>query len=275
MPCLFPWQILPLLYEAGNTPYQNGKLQHKLECLTDEASQICGREIQVNTAGSCQWHRMLVSLGLRMRDMVSPGNHVNPSRKYTKNSSFFPKLQAIMQAALDTAHSLCPAVVQKSGVRDQLVNAMSERIYLQDHLNLSTVLDQMVTDVFSKLKWVTCCSFFSPWGQMGILRVIGREPPSPHCGGVMFSQLWLCFLLRPSLEMSLGSWEVLGVMFLNTPPCSRQRGALTINGGVHLAPSIPDSACSHSCSGNTHPVSQSSGHVLGASSGAVAEHPSP
>ncbi|NXL62894.1 CARL2 protein, partial [Chordeiles acutipennis] len=96
--------ILPLLYEAGNTPYQNSKLQHKLECLTEEASQICGREIQT-----------------------------------------------IMQAALDTAHSLCPAVVQKSGVRDQLVNAMSERIYLQDHLNLSAVLDQMVTDVFSKL----------------------------------------------------------------------------------------------------------------------------
>ncbi|KAM6409274.1 LOW QUALITY PROTEIN: capping protein, Arp2/3 and myosin-I linker protein 2 [Rhynochetos jubatus] len=96
--------ILPLLYEAGNTPYQNSKLQHKLECLTEEASQACGREIQ-----------------------------------------------AIMQAALDTALSLCPAVVQKSGVRDQLVNAMSERIYLQDHLNLSAVLDQMITDVFSKL----------------------------------------------------------------------------------------------------------------------------
>ncbi|NWT11134.1 CARL2 protein, partial [Vireo altiloquus] len=96
--------ILPLLYEAGNTPYQNGKLQHKLECLTDEASQTCSREIQ-----------------------------------------------AIMQAVLDTAHGLCPAVVQKSGVRDQLVNAMSERICLQDHLSLSAVLDQMVTDVFSKL----------------------------------------------------------------------------------------------------------------------------
>ncbi|KAJ7426403.1 Leucine-rich repeat-containing protein 16B [Willisornis vidua] len=96
--------ILPLLYEAGNTPYQNGKLQHKLECLMEEASQICSREIQ-----------------------------------------------AIMQEVLDTAHSLCPAVVQKSGVRDQLVNAMSERICLQDHLSLSAVLDQMVTDVFSKL----------------------------------------------------------------------------------------------------------------------------
>ncbi|KAI1235503.1 hypothetical protein IHE44_0002378, partial [Lamprotornis superbus] len=96
--------ILPLLYEAGNTPYQNGKLQHKLECLTEEASQTCSREIQ-----------------------------------------------AIMQAVLDTAHGLCPAVVQKSGVRDQLVNAMSERICLQDHLSLSAVLDQMVTDVFNKL----------------------------------------------------------------------------------------------------------------------------
>ncbi|NXU33767.1 CARL2 protein, partial [Drymodes brunneopygia] len=96
--------ILPLLYEAGNTPYQNGKLQHKLECLTEEASQTCSREIQ-----------------------------------------------AIMQAVLDTAHGLCPAVVQKSGLRDQLVSAMSERICLQDQLSLSTVLDQMVTDVFSKL----------------------------------------------------------------------------------------------------------------------------
>uniref|UniRef100_U3JXI0 Capping protein regulator and myosin 1 linker 2 n=1 Tax=Ficedula albicollis TaxID=59894 RepID=U3JXI0_FICAL len=105
--------ILPLLYEAGNTPYQNGKLQHKLECLTEEASQICSREIQ-----------------------------------------------AIMQAVLDTAQGLCPAVVQKSGVRDQLVNAMSERICLQDHLSLTAVLDQMVTDVFSKLKWVMCCSSF-------------------------------------------------------------------------------------------------------------------
>ncbi|NWX36475.1 CARL2 protein, partial [Notiomystis cincta] len=96
--------ILPLLYEAGNTPYENSKLQHKLECLTEEASQSCSREIQ-----------------------------------------------AIMQAVLDTAHGLCPAVVQKSGVRDQLVSAMSERICLQDHFSLSTVLDQMVTDVFSKL----------------------------------------------------------------------------------------------------------------------------
>ncbi|NWY01721.1 CARL2 protein, partial [Nothoprocta ornata] len=96
--------ILPLLYEAGNTPYQNGKLQHKMECLTEEVSQACSREIQ-----------------------------------------------AIMQAVLDTAHNLCPDMVQKRGVRDQLVNAMSERIYLQDHLHLSSVLDQLVTDVFSKL----------------------------------------------------------------------------------------------------------------------------
>ncbi|NXK49419.1 CARL2 protein, partial [Chauna torquata] len=96
--------VLPLLYEAGNAPHQSGKLQHKLECLTEEVSQTCGREIQ-----------------------------------------------AIMQAAMDTAHNLCPPMVQKSGVRDQLVNAMSERIHLQEHLNLSSVLDQMVTDVFSKL----------------------------------------------------------------------------------------------------------------------------
>ncbi|XP_021263663.1 capping protein, Arp2/3 and myosin-I linker protein 2 isoform X2 [Numida meleagris] len=96
--------ILPMLYEAGNAPHQSGKLQHKLECLVEEASQTCSREIQ-----------------------------------------------AIMQAVLDAAHNLCPPMVQKSGARDQLVNAMSERIHLQEHLNLSAVLDQMVTDVFSKL----------------------------------------------------------------------------------------------------------------------------
>uniref|UniRef100_A0A8C0F361 Capping protein regulator and myosin 1 linker 2 n=1 Tax=Bubo bubo TaxID=30461 RepID=A0A8C0F361_BUBBB len=80
--------------------------------------------------GSCWQHRMLVGLSLRIRDTV-----------------------------------LCPVMVQKTGVRDQLVNAMSEQIYLQDHLNLSAVLDQMVTDVFSKLKWVTCRSSFllSSW----------------------------------------------------------------------------------------------------------------
>lgn len=121
---------------------------------------------------------MLVSLGPRMRDVASPGNHVHPDRKDIKNPPFLPKLQAIMQAALDTAHSLCPAVVQKSGVRDQLVNAMSERIYLQDHLNLSTVLDQMVTDVFSKLKWVMCRVLRSPGHVLGAT----AEHPSPKQG---------------------------------------------------------------------------------------------
>ncbi|OXB57249.1 hypothetical protein ASZ78_016424 [Callipepla squamata] len=96
--------ILPMLYEAGNAPHQSGKLQHKLECLVEEASQTCSREIQ-----------------------------------------------GIMQAVLDTAHNLCPPMVQKSGAREQLVSAMSERIHLQEHLSLSAVLDQMVTDVFSKL----------------------------------------------------------------------------------------------------------------------------
>lgn len=101
------------------------------------------------------------ALSIRIRGMVFTENHVNPDIKDTETSAFLPKLQAIMQAVLDTAHGLCPAVVQKSGVRDQLVNAMSERICLQDHLSLSAVLDQMVTDVFSKLKWVMCCSSFS------------------------------------------------------------------------------------------------------------------
>ncbi|KAM9122103.1 capping protein, Arp2/3 and myosin-I linker protein 2 isoform 2-T2 [Pangshura tecta] len=96
--------LLPLLYETGNAPYQNCQLQHKLECLTEAASQACSREIQ-----------------------------------------------AIMQAVLDTTQNLCPTVLQKSGVRDRLVHTISERIILQDHLHLSTVLDQLVTDVFSKL----------------------------------------------------------------------------------------------------------------------------
>ncbi|KYO37006.1 leucine-rich repeat-containing protein 16C isoform C [Alligator mississippiensis] len=96
--------ILPLLYEAGDAPYQNGKLQHKLESLTEEALQACSREIQV-----------------------------------------------LMQATLDTTQNLCPKILQKSGIRDQLINAMSERVILQDHLNLSVILDQLVTDVFNKL----------------------------------------------------------------------------------------------------------------------------
>ncbi|XP_039359381.1 capping protein, Arp2/3 and myosin-I linker protein 2 isoform X1 [Mauremys reevesii] len=96
--------LLPLLYETGNAPYQNCQLQHKLECLTEAASQACSREIQ-----------------------------------------------AIMQAVLDTTQNLCPTVLQKSGVRDRLVHTISERIILQDHLHLSAVLDQLVTDVFSKL----------------------------------------------------------------------------------------------------------------------------
>ncbi|XP_074974351.1 capping protein, Arp2/3 and myosin-I linker protein 2 isoform X3 [Caretta caretta] len=96
--------LLPLLYETGNTPYQNCQLQHKLECLTEAALQACSREIQ-----------------------------------------------AIMQAVLDTTQNLCPTILRKSGLRDRLVHTICERIILQDHLSLSAVLDQLVTDVFSKL----------------------------------------------------------------------------------------------------------------------------
>ncbi|PKU32222.1 leucine-rich repeat-containing protein 16hypothetical protein [Limosa lapponica baueri] len=136
--------ILPLLYEVGNTPYQNGKLQHKLECLTEEASQTCGREIQ-----------------------------------------------AIMQAVLDTAHSLCPAVVQKSGVRDQLVNAMSERIYLQDHLNLSTVLDQMVTDVFSKLNEI----------KLSVTAAVADCIVDAVLGDLTVAQCKLCHPMEPCVPL--------------------------------------------------------------------------
>lgn len=109
-----------------------------------------------------------------VRDMVSPGSRMSPDRNGTKPAPFLPKCQAIMQAALDTAHSLCPDVVQKSGVRDQLVNAMSERIHLQDHLNLSAVLDQMITDVFSKLKWVMV-PFFPLTQQLALTSGPRRE----------------------------------------------------------------------------------------------------
>ncbi|XP_043382006.1 capping protein, Arp2/3 and myosin-I linker protein 2 isoform X3 [Chelonia mydas] len=61
------------------------------------------------------------------------------------------EIQAIMQAVLDTTQNLCPTILQKSGLRDRLVHMICERIILQDHLSLSAVLDQLVTDVFSKL----------------------------------------------------------------------------------------------------------------------------
>ncbi|XP_074865217.1 capping protein, Arp2/3 and myosin-I linker protein 2 [Carettochelys insculpta] len=96
--------LLPLLYESGKVPYRNGRLQHKLQCLTEAASQACGQEIQ-----------------------------------------------AIMQAVLETAQNLCPTLLQKSGVRGRLLHALSERSALQGHLKLSPILDQLVTEVFSKL----------------------------------------------------------------------------------------------------------------------------
>ncbi|XP_075796731.1 capping protein, Arp2/3 and myosin-I linker protein 2 isoform X3 [Pelodiscus sinensis] len=59
--------------------------------------------------------------------------------------------QAITQAVLDSAQSLCPAVLQRSGVRDRLLRAIAQRIGLQDQLGLSAILDQLVADVFGKL----------------------------------------------------------------------------------------------------------------------------
>ncbi|XP_062997504.1 capping protein, Arp2/3 and myosin-I linker protein 2 [Elgaria multicarinata webbii] len=38
--------ILPMLYEAGTSPHQHSKLQHKLGSLVEEVCQTCSREIQ-------------------------------------------------------------------------------------------------------------------------------------------------------------------------------------------------------------------------------------
>lgn len=84
MPALFPQQILPLLYEAGSSPHQSSKLQHRLQRLTEEASQICGQEIQVGTPDLLLAHEVLVALVLRMRDVVSPGSHVSPGTRGTE-----------------------------------------------------------------------------------------------------------------------------------------------------------------------------------------------
>lgn len=73
---------------------------------------------------------------------------------FTVSSLVLFMFQVLMQATLDTTQNLCPKILQKSGIRDQLINAMSERVILQDHLNLSVILDQLVTDVFNKLKCV-------------------------------------------------------------------------------------------------------------------------
>ncbi|XP_068022698.1 capping protein, Arp2/3 and myosin-I linker protein 2 [Melanerpes formicivorus] len=94
--------VLPLLCEAGSSPYQSSKLQHRLQSLAEEAAQVCAREIQ-----------------------------------------------ATSQAALEAAQGLCPALVRRSGVREQLLSTMAQHSHLQQHL--SALLDQMVADVLSKL----------------------------------------------------------------------------------------------------------------------------
>lgn len=106
-----------------------------------------------------------------------------------------------MQAVLDAAHNLCPPIVQKSGARDQLVNAMSERIHLQEHLNLSAILEQMVTDVFSKLKY-GCCAFGWHTGD-GDWR---------NCNNVMLHP-WIRFGVWPRGDVPAGAswWEGCGL----------------------------------------------------------------
>uniref|UniRef100_A0A5F8H822 Capping protein regulator and myosin 1 linker 2 n=1 Tax=Monodelphis domestica TaxID=13616 RepID=A0A5F8H822_MONDO len=42
----FSISILPVLYEAGNSPYHNSQLQQKLEGLLEEVGQACHQEIQ-------------------------------------------------------------------------------------------------------------------------------------------------------------------------------------------------------------------------------------
>uniref|UniRef100_A0A8D2MKU2 Capping protein regulator and myosin 1 linker 2 n=1 Tax=Zonotrichia albicollis TaxID=44394 RepID=A0A8D2MKU2_ZONAL len=79
--------ILPLLYEAGNTPYQNGKLQHKLECLTEEASQTCSREIQVGTMGSTECSSRTSSGG---GGGIHPGRAAKPPRALPAGTAALP-----------------------------------------------------------------------------------------------------------------------------------------------------------------------------------------
>ncbi|XP_038628608.1 capping protein, Arp2/3 and myosin-I linker protein 2 [Tachyglossus aculeatus] len=100
----FSISILPVLYEAGNAPYHNSRLQQKLEGLLEEVGQACHQEIQT-----------------------------------------------FVQATLDTTQSLCPWVLQRPGRREQLGSAISSQVSRQDHLRLSLLLEQLLTDVFNKL----------------------------------------------------------------------------------------------------------------------------
>ncbi|XP_029464701.1 capping protein, Arp2/3 and myosin-I linker protein 2 [Rhinatrema bivittatum] len=96
--------ILPVLCEMGNAPYQKSKLHHKLECLTEELSQVCQQE-----------------------------------------------LQAFLQSILDTTQNLCPKVLQKTGVRDQLISTISSKVIHQETLTLSAILNHLMDDLVSKL----------------------------------------------------------------------------------------------------------------------------
>nr|XP_033797380.1 capping protein, Arp2/3 and myosin-I linker protein 2 [Geotrypetes seraphini] len=96
--------ILPVLCETGNVPYQKSKLQHKLECLTEEISQACQQELQ-----NC------------------------------------------MQSILDTTQNLCPKVLQKTGVRDQLASTISSKVIHQETLKLTLLLNQLKDDITSMI----------------------------------------------------------------------------------------------------------------------------
>lgn len=83
---------------------------------------------------------------------------------------------------------------------------------------------------------------------------------SPNCGrdvlgpAAVFFQLQFCFLLGSTLDEFLGCW---GKPWSDVPAGTSPWLALTINSGMHLAFSIPDSAYSHSCTGSTDLASHS------------------
>lgn len=136
-------QLLPNLYHlrsGGSRGACVGAIQDKLESMAGEVARVMEEQLQV-----------LGSTRLKRKAAVF----------YPQSVSFKPRLlllllfllsQAMLASMVDAAEGLCPHVMKRSSLRQELLRAGSGRMTIPRSFVTTTLLEQSGVDIINKIR---------------------------------------------------------------------------------------------------------------------------
>lgn len=132
-------QLLPNLYHLGSAAREEvnsssvGPIQEKLESMAGEVTNVMDQQLQVESEQNIMM------------------NHNETSQN---NLSYLHSLQTLLESMVDAAEALCPHVMKKSNLRQELMKASSSKMVVPKSFVTKTLLEQSGVDIINKMRSV-------------------------------------------------------------------------------------------------------------------------